>query len=85
MDWDGTGGQVLMEVQRALQMLHEVDSVLEQLGLFWANSEVSTMYTILAIGATLPPPPKLPQNTTARKKTERRYLLPFFFNLFFYC
>lgn len=30
-----------MEVQRALQMLHEVDSVLEQLALFWANSEVS--------------------------------------------
>ncbi|CAM9502019.1 unnamed protein product [Laminaria digitata] len=31
---------VLSEVQRALRMLHEVDSVLEQLALFWANSEV---------------------------------------------
>lgn len=28
------------EVRRALQMLHEVDSVLEQLAIFWANSEV---------------------------------------------
>lgn len=32
--------QVCKEVQQALQMLHEVDHVLEQLGLFWANSEV---------------------------------------------
>lgn len=34
-------GQIYSEVQRALQMLHEVDSVLEQLAVFWANSEVS--------------------------------------------
>lgn len=33
--------QIYNEVQRSLQMLHEVDSVLEHLALFWANSEVS--------------------------------------------
>lgn len=52
MDWGGIVGQVLMEVQRALQMLHEVDSVLEQLGLFWANSEVSAMYNHSQICST---------------------------------
>ena len=35
------GGQVFLEVQQALKVLHEVDSVLEQLALFWANSEVN--------------------------------------------
>ncbi|CAM9293619.1 unnamed protein product [Discosporangium mesarthrocarpum] len=33
-------GVVNRDIQRALQMLHEVDGVLEQLALFWANSEV---------------------------------------------
>lgn len=32
--------QIYAEVQRSLQMLHEVDNVLEHLALFWANSEV---------------------------------------------
>lgn len=37
--------QMYAEVRRALQMLHEVDSVLEQLAIFWANSEVSQSTT----------------------------------------
>ncbi|CAM9477203.1 unnamed protein product [Choristocarpus tenellus] len=32
--------QVHRDIQQALKMLHEVDNVLEQLALFWANSEV---------------------------------------------
>lgn len=36
--------QMYAEVRRALQMLHEVDSVLEQLAIFWANSEVRPIH-----------------------------------------
>lgn len=45
--------QIYNEVQRSLQMLHEVDSVLEHLALFWANSEVGGMLLVGAMSCSL--------------------------------
>ncbi|CAM9213000.1 unnamed protein product [Phaeothamnion confervicola] len=37
---DSSVGRVRTDIEKALQLLHEVDQVLEQLALFWANTEV---------------------------------------------